>query len=178
MRPWRFVTISEPCPVVLYFPDHSLLSPSQDQHGHSVVYQRDRVPGGLGCVLCRRPVFVCCLLDEWREECDVSRYRRLGDVEDVGPYVLDDVLPHISAGNDGRFPEGQFARASRKPGMSGWFAALDTAGSIPLILVEPGYQRRGMWKPPASQRLPRSMVRILTTPWASPRDPSVADGLN
>jgi hypothetical protein len=30
------VTISEPCPVVLYFPDHSLLSPSQDQHGHSV----------------------------------------------------------------------------------------------------------------------------------------------
>src|ERR1051326_1912584 len=36
VRPWRFVTISEPCPVVLYFPDHSLLSPSQDQHGHSV----------------------------------------------------------------------------------------------------------------------------------------------
>src|SRR5215470_6103352 len=36
MRPWRFATISEPCPVVLYFPDHSLLSPSQDQHGHSV----------------------------------------------------------------------------------------------------------------------------------------------
>ena len=36
MRPWRFVTISEPCPVVLYFPDHSLFSPSQDQHGHSV----------------------------------------------------------------------------------------------------------------------------------------------
>src|SRR5437762_3225177 len=36
MRPWRFTTISEPCPVVLYFPDHSLLSPSQDQHGHSV----------------------------------------------------------------------------------------------------------------------------------------------
>jgi hypothetical protein len=28
--------IGEPCPVVLYFPDHSLLSPSQDQHGHSV----------------------------------------------------------------------------------------------------------------------------------------------
>src|SRR6516225_9804620 len=28
--------ISEPCPVVLYFPDHSLRSPSQDQHGHSV----------------------------------------------------------------------------------------------------------------------------------------------
>jgi hypothetical protein len=30
------VTIREPCPVVLYFPDHSLLSPAQDQHGHSV----------------------------------------------------------------------------------------------------------------------------------------------
>src|SRR4249919_2120931 len=36
MRPSVFVTISEPCPVVLYFPDHSLLSPSQDQHGHRV----------------------------------------------------------------------------------------------------------------------------------------------
>src|SRR6266702_8712249 len=36
MRPLRFVTIREPCPVVLYFPDHSLLSPSHDQHGHSV----------------------------------------------------------------------------------------------------------------------------------------------
>src|SRR6516165_12392805 len=75
------------------------------------VYQRDHVPGGLSCVLCRRLVFFCCLLDEWREECDVPRYRRLGDVEDVGPYVLDDVLPHISAGNDQRFPQAQFARA-------------------------------------------------------------------
>src|SRR6266568_2099912 len=36
MQPWIFVTIREPCPVVLYFPDHSLLSPSQDQHGHNV----------------------------------------------------------------------------------------------------------------------------------------------
>src|ERR1700745_4173047 len=36
MRPWRFVTTREPCPVVLYFPDHSLFSLSQDQHGHSV----------------------------------------------------------------------------------------------------------------------------------------------
>src|SRR5450755_2896016 len=34
--PWRFVTIREPCPVVLYFPAHRLLSPSQDQQGHSV----------------------------------------------------------------------------------------------------------------------------------------------
>jgi hypothetical protein len=31
---------------------------------------------------------------------------------------------------------------------------------------------------PASQWLPRSMVRILTTPCGSPRDPSVEDGLN
>src|SRR4249919_1807282 len=36
MRPSVFVTTREPCPVVLYFPDHSLFSPSQDQHGHSV----------------------------------------------------------------------------------------------------------------------------------------------
>jgi hypothetical protein len=64
------------------------------------VYQCDRVPGGPGCVLCCRPVFFCLLLDEWREECNVARYRRLGDVEDVGLYILDDVLPHISLGND------------------------------------------------------------------------------
>src|SRR6266487_5946478 len=76
------------------------------------VYQRDRVPRGLGCVLRRRPVLFCRQLDEWREKCDVSRYRGLGDVEDIGPYILDDVLPHIPAGNDYRFPQGQFARAS------------------------------------------------------------------
>src|SRR5918998_1114351 len=32
----KIVIIREPCPVVLYLPDHSSLSPSQDQHGHSV----------------------------------------------------------------------------------------------------------------------------------------------
>jgi len=75
------------------------------------VYQGDRVPGGLGCVLCRWPVFLCCPLDKWREKSDVPRYRRLIDVEDVGPYILDDVLPQISAGNDERFAQGQFTRA-------------------------------------------------------------------
>src|SRR5436309_29769 len=64
------------------------------------VYQCDRVPGGLGCLLRRRPVLFRRQLDKWREKCDVPRYRRLGDVEYVGPYILDDVLPHISAGND------------------------------------------------------------------------------
>src|SRR6266487_3327817 len=76
------------------------------------VYQRDSSLGGLGCILCRRPVLSCRLLDEWREERDVPRYRRLGDVEDIGPYILDDVLPQISAGNHKRFPQGQFTRAS------------------------------------------------------------------
>jgi len=33
------------------------------------------------------------------------------DVEDVGPYILDDVLPKISAGNDKRLSQGEFARA-------------------------------------------------------------------
>lgn len=37
---------------------------------------------------------------------------------------------------------------------------------------------RGCAGRPASQWLPRSMVRILTTPCGSPRGPSVADGLN
>jgi hypothetical protein len=61
------------------------------------VYQRDRVPGGLGCVLGCRPVRFCRFLNKWREERDVPRYRRLIDVEDVGPNILDDVLPKISA---------------------------------------------------------------------------------
>ena len=29
-----------------------------------------------------------------------------------GPYILDDVLPQVSARNDQRFSQGQFARAS------------------------------------------------------------------
>ncbi len=61
------------------------------------VYQRDRSLRGLSCVLCRRPVLCRCLLDKWREERDVPRYRRLVDVEDAGPYFLDDVLPYIEA---------------------------------------------------------------------------------
>jgi hypothetical protein len=40
------------------------------------VHQGDR-PWWPGCALCRRPVFLCRLLDEWREESDVPRYRRL-----------------------------------------------------------------------------------------------------
>ena len=43
--------------MVLYFPAHSSLfavpGPARPQRA---VYQGDRVPGGLGCVLCRRPV--------------------------------------------------------------------------------------------------------------------------
>src|SRR5512135_1918185 len=36
IRPARFVMISDPWPVVLYFPAHSSRSPAQDQHGHRV----------------------------------------------------------------------------------------------------------------------------------------------
>ena len=65
MRPWTFVTISEPCPVVLYFPDHSLLSPSQEPaRPERGVYQRDRVPGDFGCSIRRWPEFRGRLLDE------------------------------------------------------------------------------------------------------------------
>lgn len=39
------------------------------------VYQCDRSFGGLGCILFRRPVFFCCVLNKWREERDVPRYR-------------------------------------------------------------------------------------------------------
>lgn len=41
----------------------------------------------------------------------------------------------------GQFGEGLVAQAGHVPV---GFAALDTAGSIPLMLVEPGYQRRGI----------------------------------
>jgi len=83
------------------------------------VYQRDRVSGGLGCGLWRWPVFLCCFIDQWREERDVPRYRCLIDVKDVGPYILNDVLPKISAGNDKRLPQSQFPRTS--PSFIPWF---------------------------------------------------------
>src|SRR5512142_1717914 len=69
-------------------------------------------PGSLGCVLRRRPVPVCRLLDQWREKRDVPRYRRLVNLEDVGPYLFDYVLPQISAGDDKCLPQGQLAWAS------------------------------------------------------------------
>src|SRR5512142_2732481 len=76
------------------------------------VYEGDRVPGSLGCVLRRRPVPVCRLLDQWREKRDVPRYRRLVNLEDVGPYLFDYVLPQISAGDDKCLSQGQLAWAS------------------------------------------------------------------
>ena len=48
--------------------------------------------------------------------------------------------PVLTAGI-GQLGEGLVAEAGPVPV---GFAALDTAGSIPLILVEPGYQRRGI----------------------------------
>jgi len=70
------VTISVPRPVVLYFPDHSLLSPSQDQHGHTVPSNSaiaflvaSAASSAVGAV------FFCCLPDDWRQKCDVPRYR-------------------------------------------------------------------------------------------------------
>src|SRR5690348_1286532 len=44
ISPERFVMISEPWPVVLYFPDHNSRSPVQDQHGHKVPSTRAIVP--------------------------------------------------------------------------------------------------------------------------------------
>src|SRR6266576_4132944 len=75
------------------------------------IYQHDRSSGGLRCIFFRRPVFLCCLLDEWRQERDVPRYCRLVDVEDVRPHILDDILPYISAGNDQRLPQSQLTRS-------------------------------------------------------------------
>src|SRR5258707_15381542 len=44
IRPTRFVIISDPWPVVLYFPAHSLRSPAQDQQGHKVPSTRATAP--------------------------------------------------------------------------------------------------------------------------------------
>ena len=68
---------------------------------------KNKLLSGIG----RRPVLFRRFLDKWREERDVPRYRGLGDAEDFGPYILDDVLPQICAGNGQRLPQGQFARA-------------------------------------------------------------------
>src|SRR5690348_9932126 len=51
------------------------------------------------------------LFDEWRQERDVPRYCRLVDVEDVRPYIFDNVLPQVSAGNDQRLPQSQLTRS-------------------------------------------------------------------
>src|SRR5204863_4317015 len=44
IRPARFVMISDPWPVVLYFPAHSSRSPAQDQQGHKVLSTRASAP--------------------------------------------------------------------------------------------------------------------------------------
>src|SRR5689334_6922835 len=112
MRPCRFATISEPCPVVLYFPDHSFLSPSQDQHGHRVPSTSAIAPlvTSAASTAAGRSSSVAFSTNGVRKR-DVPRYRGLGDVEDFGPYILDDVLPQISARNDQCLPQVQFARA-------------------------------------------------------------------
>ena len=92
--------------MVLYFPDQSSLSPSQDQDGHSVPSTSAMAPLVASAASSAGPVLFCRFLDKWREERDVPRYRGLGDAEDFGPYILDDVLPQISAGNDQRLPQG------------------------------------------------------------------------
>src|SRR5580658_11253494 len=43
-QPSRLVMISEPWPVVLYFPAHNSRSPDQDQHGHKVPSTRAIAP--------------------------------------------------------------------------------------------------------------------------------------
>ena len=59
----------------------------------------------------------------------------------------------------GRLGQGLVAEAGPVPV---GFAALDPAGSIPLMLVEPGYQRRGIgtgcWKRPCSRSAPARLA--------------------
>jgi hypothetical protein len=46
------------------------------------------------------------------EERDDPRDRGLVHVEDISPYFLDDVLPHVPACDDERLPESQLPRTA------------------------------------------------------------------
>src|SRR5689334_6629830 len=112
MRPCRFATISEPCPVVLYFPDHSSLSPSQDQHGHSVPSTSAIAPlvTSAASAAVGRSSSVAFSTNGVRN----VMYRDIVDwaTSKISAHTsLDDVLPQISAGNDQCLPQVQFARA-------------------------------------------------------------------
>jgi hypothetical protein len=61
------------------------------------------------------------LIDEWRQESNVSRDRGLVHIEDLRPHLLGDVVAHISTGDDeclaqGEFPRTTFALIPRIPG--------------------------------------------------------------
>ena len=98
--------------MVLYFPDHSLLSRFQDQHGHSVPSTRAIAPlvASAADSAVGLSSSVAFSINGVRNVM-YPRYCRLGDTENVGPYVLDYVLPEISASDDYRLPQGQLARA-------------------------------------------------------------------
>src|SRR5277367_1722745 len=71
------------------------------------IYQRDRALGGLRRLVRGRPELRGHLIDQWRQEADVPRDRRLIHVEDLCPDFLNDVIAGVSAGNDECFMQGK-----------------------------------------------------------------------
>ena len=52
------------------------------------------------------------LIDQRRQESDISRDRGLADIEDLCPDFLGDVIAGVSAGHDQCLAEGEFPRAA------------------------------------------------------------------
>lgn len=97
---------SDPCPVVLCFPDHSFFLPFQGQHGQSVPPTSAAAPlEGSRSRGLSWPVAIGSLFNERRQESYASRYRGLRDAEYLRPDFLYDILPKVAAGNYERFPE-------------------------------------------------------------------------
>src|SRR5512142_902398 len=79
------------------------------------IYQRDRAPGSLCRLVHGRPELRGRLIDQWRQEANVSRDRGLIHVEDLCPDFLNDVIAGVSAGNDDCFTQGKFPRVAFSP---------------------------------------------------------------
>ena len=66
------------------------------------VYQGDRAPDSLRCLLRRWPELRGSLIDKRRQEDDAPRDRGLIHIEDLRPHLLGDVMAHIPTGDDER----------------------------------------------------------------------------
>ena len=98
--------------MVLYFPAHSLLSPSHDQHGHSVPSTRAIAPlvASVASPAVGRSFPVAFSTNGVRKV--MCRDIVAWSTSKISAHTSSTMfLPQISAGNDECFAQGQFARA-------------------------------------------------------------------